>query len=160
MSLKDLLKESLNLEKDGVYKVDVKDSFSFFNTDNTHEELVLSVFKDFQLDGRSVSVEVSTDKGRSGGGRRSGGRGRDDRGRGGDRGRRGDRGRDRGRSENRRGDRDGGKSDNRFGGGSKDGFKKRRGVSGDDKPKFSGKRRGGGDKPDSKGTGGKRRRRV
>lgn len=160
MSLKDLLKESLNLDKDGVYKVDVKDSFSFFNTDNTHEELVLSVFKDFQLDGRSVSVEVSTDKGRSGGGRRSGGRGRDDRGRGGDRGRRGDRGRDRGRSENRRGDRDGGKSDNSFGGGSKDGFKKRRGVSGDDKPKFSGKRRGGGDKPDSKGTGGKRRRRV
>ena len=166
MSLKDFLKDLLDLGKDGVYKVDVKDSFSFFNTDDTHEELVLSVFKDFQLEGRSVSVEVSKDKGRSGGGggRRGGGRGRDDRGRGGDRGRRGerssDRGGDRGRSENRRGERDRGKSESDFGSGSKDGFKKRRGGSGDDKPKFSGKRRGGGDKPESKGTGGKRRRRV
>lgn len=85
MSLKDFLRDLLELEKDDVYKVDVKGSFSFFNTDEKLKELVLGVFHDFKLDGRAINVEVSKDSE----GRRCGGgssRGNSKRGRGGDRG--------------------------------------------------------------------------
>ncbi|HPE83753.1 MAG: DEAD/DEAH box helicase [Aequorivita sp.] len=132
MSLKDFLRDLLQLGKDDVYKVDVKDSFSFFNTDTTHQELVMGIFKDFKLDGRQINIEISKDTGRSKG--RSGG------------------GRDRGR---RRGDR----NDRGDGGGRKGGFKKRSGgFEGSDKPKFKGKSRRGAPRPDTKGTGGRRRR--
>ncbi|RMA64615.1 DEAD/DEAH box helicase [Ulvibacter antarcticus] len=148
MSLKDFLKDLLNLGKDDVYKVDVKESFSFFNTDEKHQEMVLSVFNEFELEGRRVSVEVSKDTGRGGrGGGRSGGRGKSSRSRD-DRGR----GSDRKRSDVRRGEREGGERSG--------GFKKRSSDFGDNKPKFSGKRRGKSAKPDSSGTGGKRRKRV
>ncbi len=63
MSLKDFLRDLLNLGKDDVYRVDVKDSFSFFNTDTKHQELVLGIFEDFKLEGRHVNVEVSKDGG-------------------------------------------------------------------------------------------------
>ena len=69
MSLKDFLREILQLGKDELYKVDVKDSFSFFNTDLKHQDLVMGFFKDFELEGRRVSVEISKDTGR---GRRGG----------------------------------------------------------------------------------------
>ncbi|MCT4629097.1 DEAD/DEAH box helicase [Winogradskyella sp.] len=86
MSLKDFLKEVLELGRDDVFKVDVKDSFSFFNTEKENEEKVLAFFTDFKYNGRFVNVEVSENKGRSGGGRRdrkrSGGRRRDDKPRG------------------------------------------------------------------------------
>ncbi|HIB48260.1 MAG TPA: DEAD/DEAH box helicase [Flavobacteriaceae bacterium] len=146
MSLKDFLKDLLSLGQDEVYKVDVKDNFSFFNVDTKHKELVEGIFTDFQMDGRNVNVEISTDTGRGGGGRKGGrgGRsGRDSRSfKGKDRGRRGD------DKRGRRGD------DRKSKGG---GFKKS-GDSGDEfKSKFSGKRRGK-SKPESKGTGGKRRR--
>src|SRR5690606_24846262 len=49
MSLKDFLRDLLQLGKDDVYKVDVKDSFSFFNTDEKHQDLVMGIFKDFKL---------------------------------------------------------------------------------------------------------------
>ncbi|NNC45887.1 MAG: ATP-dependent helicase, partial [Winogradskyella sp.] len=81
MKLKDFLKEQLSLGRDDVFKVDVKDSFSFFNTEKALQEKVLAFFTDFKFDGRFVNVEVSEDKGRSGGGRggkRSGGRRRND----------------------------------------------------------------------------------
>ncbi|TJY35881.1 DEAD/DEAH box helicase [Pontimicrobium aquaticum] len=65
MSLKDFLKELLELGKDDVFKVDVKDSFSFFNTETKEQEKVLSFFTDFKHNGRFVNVEVSEDKGRS-----------------------------------------------------------------------------------------------
>lgn len=70
MSLKDFLKEVLELGRDDVFKVDVKDSFSFFNTEKEHEEKVLAFFTDFKYNGRFVNVEVSENRGRSGGGRR------------------------------------------------------------------------------------------
>jgi ATP-dependent RNA helicase DeaD len=70
MSLKDFLKEVLELGRDDVFKVDVKDSFSFFNTEKENEEKVLAFFTDFKYNGRFVNVEVSENKGRSGGGRR------------------------------------------------------------------------------------------
>lgn len=79
MSLKDFLRDILQLGKDDVYKVDVKGSFSFFNTDEVHKELVLGIFHDFKLEGRQINVEVSKDShgGREGrdGRRRSGRRG-------------------------------------------------------------------------------------
>ncbi|MAP80752.1 MAG: ATP-dependent RNA helicase [Aequorivita sp.] len=124
MSLKDFLRDLLQLGKDDVYKVDVKDSFSFFNTDPDKQELVLNVFKDFKLDGRHINVEISKDSGRSG--------------------------RDRGKKRSSRSGSDrGGRSDR------KGNFKKR-GSS--DKPAFKGKSRRGANRPDSKGTGGRRRR--
>ncbi|WP_138434249.1 DEAD/DEAH box helicase [Winogradskyella algicola] len=75
MSLKDFLKEVLELGRDDVFKVDVKDSFSFFNTEKENEEKVLAFFTDFKYNGRFVNVEVSENKGRSGGGRRDRNRG-------------------------------------------------------------------------------------
>ncbi len=145
MSMKDFLRDLLQLGKDDVYKVDVKDSFSFFNTDETNQELVMGIFKDFKLEGRQINVEISKDtgrKGRSGGS--SGGGGRDRSKRRGERSDRGD-----------RGDRGGDRSD-RSGG-----FKKRSGgggFGGGDKPAFKGKSRRTADRPDNAGTGGRRRR--
>ncbi len=66
MSLKDFLKDVLELGRDDVFKVDVKDSFSFFNTNKDQQEKVLSFFNDFKHNGRFVNVEVSEDKGRKG----------------------------------------------------------------------------------------------
>ncbi len=70
MKLKDFLKEILELGRDDVFKVDVKDSFSFFNTDKALQEKVLAFFTDFKHNGRFVNVEISEDKGRSRGGKR------------------------------------------------------------------------------------------
>lgn len=75
MKLKDFLKEILELGRDDVFKVDVKDSFSFFNTEKENEEKVLAFFTDFKHNGRFVNVEVSEDKGRE----RDRGRGRKNR---------------------------------------------------------------------------------
>lgn len=130
MSLKDFLRDLLNLGKDDVYRVDVKDSFSFFNTDATHQDLVLGIFENFKLEGRNVNVEVSSEgAGRDRGNRRR----RDDKSFGKkpkDDGFRGDRNKD-------RGNRDFGKKDSsKFAGG--------------------GKRRSTDFKP--QGTGGRRRR--
>jgi len=67
MSLKDFLRDTLDIGKDDVYRVDVKESFSFFNTDATLTELILSTFKDLKIDGRFVNVEVSKSPESSGG---------------------------------------------------------------------------------------------
>jgi len=61
-TLKDFLKATLNLGKDDVFKVDVKNSFSFFNTEADQVDLVMSTFADFKMDGRFINVEIS-DKG-------------------------------------------------------------------------------------------------
>ena len=90
MKLKDFLKEQLGLGRDDVFKVETKDSFSFFNTENELKEKVLAHFTDFKHEGRFVNVEVSENRG--GGGRRDrkgGGKRRDDKRGGG--GRRDDR---------------------------------------------------------------------
>ena len=72
-SLKDFLKATLNLGRDDVFKVDVKNSFSFFNTDADLSDLVMDTFNDFQLDGRFINVELSTKgAGRDRGGRKHG----------------------------------------------------------------------------------------
>jgi len=130
MRLKDFLKETLELGRDDVFKVDCKESFSFFNTDEAHKEKIMEFFKDFKVDGRFVNVEISNNTG--GGGRDRGGRGRG-RGRrdgdsGGFRGRSG--GGDRRRSSGHRGRRDdSGGGDRRRSGrrdGDSGGFRERR----------------------------------
>ncbi|TRZ43640.1 DEAD/DEAH box helicase [Robertkochia solimangrovi] len=57
--LKDFLKEQLGLDRDDIFKVEVKDSFSFFNSEAVHTDLILSTFSEFKLDGRFINVEVS-----------------------------------------------------------------------------------------------------
>lgn len=76
MSMKDFLKEQLNLDRDGVAKVDVKNTFSFFNVATDDIEKVQSTFDTFMLKGRHVNVEITKDQ-KSGGGRKGGGGGRD-----------------------------------------------------------------------------------
>jgi ATP-dependent RNA helicase DeaD len=63
MKLKDFLKEVLELGRDDIFKVDVKESFSFFNTESELTPKILAFFTDFKHDGRFVNVEVSEDKG-------------------------------------------------------------------------------------------------
>ncbi len=71
MSLKDFLKKELNLGRDDVFKVDVKASFSFFNTEEKHADLILSTFSEFKHEGRFVNVEITKDQqSEKGGGRR------------------------------------------------------------------------------------------
>ncbi len=70
MTLKDFLKEVLELGSDSLSRVDVKESFSFFNTGSEYQERVLSVFEDFRMEGRKVNVEISKDSGRNRGKRR------------------------------------------------------------------------------------------
>ena len=133
MSLKDFIKEVLDLGRDDVFKVDVKDSFSFFNTDKAMEKRVLDFFTDFKYNGRFVNVEVTENKG--GGGRRDrGGRGKrrsDDR-----RGKK--RSSDSGFRSERRGRRsDGPKSDRRRSGSSSDRPRRSGSGSGTDRPRRS-----------------------
>lgn len=63
MSLKDFLRDTLSLGRDEVYKVDVKEGFSFFNTDAEHSERVLDILNSFQLEGRRINVEISKNDG-------------------------------------------------------------------------------------------------
>ncbi len=142
MKLKDFLKEQLELGRDDVFKVDVKESFSFFNTEKELQEKVLAFFTDFKHEGRFVNVEVSEDKGGSRSGRsggRSGGRSR-----GGDDKRSGGRNRD----DKPRGDRrssgrpsgSGNRSDRRSSGDRKDRRSSETSNSGSDRPRRSRRR--------------------
>ncbi|AUC81047.1 DEAD/DEAH box helicase [Lacinutrix sp. Bg11-31] len=91
MKLKDFLKEVLDLGRDDVFKVDCKDTFSFFNTEKEHQEKVLAFFTDYKHEGRFVNVEITEDKpsrggrGRGGSGGSGGGGRRREGGSGGDR---------------------------------------------------------------------------
>jgi ATP-dependent RNA helicase DeaD len=55
--IKRLLKETLDLGRDDVFKVDVR--FSFFNTDPEHTDKVMEVLNNVQLEGRRINVEIS-----------------------------------------------------------------------------------------------------
>ena len=65
MRLKDFLRDSLELGQDAVFKVDVKDSFSFFNTETVHMPKVLEFFTDFKQNGRYINVEITEKQNRS-----------------------------------------------------------------------------------------------
>jgi ATP-dependent RNA helicase DeaD len=76
MSLKDFLKEKLALGSDAVFKVDVKEGFSFFNTDAEHADHVMETLNGSTLEGRRINVEISkntSNNRRDNGGRREGG---------------------------------------------------------------------------------------
>ena len=62
MSLKDFLRDSLELRQDDIFKVDVKDSFSFFNADTNNLAKILEFFKDYDINGRFVNVEITDNK--------------------------------------------------------------------------------------------------
>ncbi|MFM1879150.1 MAG: hypothetical protein RLZZ241_2016 [Bacteroidota bacterium] len=59
MILKDMLKEATGLGKEDIFKVETKDSFSFFTTEADHTNLVLERLKGAILEGREVRVELS-----------------------------------------------------------------------------------------------------
>jgi ATP-dependent RNA helicase DeaD len=61
------LKETLELGRDDVYKVDVKEGFSFFNTDPEFTDKVMETLNNVTLEGRRINVEISKN---DGGGRR------------------------------------------------------------------------------------------
>jgi ATP-dependent RNA helicase DeaD len=82
MQLKDFLRDTLELGREDVYKVDVKEGFSFFNTDIEHTDKVMDVLNGVQLEGRKINVEISKNDGggrRDHNGRSSGGGFRSDR---------------------------------------------------------------------------------
>ena len=108
MSLKDFIRDTVGLGKDDVFKVDVKESFSFFNTDAEMTDKILSTFTEFKVEGRFVNVEVSKNPGGGGRNRNRGGN------RGGGRDRGGYGGKSRSSSSSRRRDRNSssGKSEN------------------------------------------------
>lgn len=59
MSLKDFLRDTLELGRDDVFKVDVKEGFSFFNTDSEHVDRVMDLLNSIHLEGRKINVEIS-----------------------------------------------------------------------------------------------------
>lgn len=61
-SLKDLLKKELNLSKEEIFKVDVLNSFSFFNTPHAELKNVTATFKNFSYNGRKIKVEITDNK--------------------------------------------------------------------------------------------------
>ncbi len=70
MQLKDYLKETLDLGRDDVFKVDVKEGFSFFNTDPEHTDKVMEILNNATLEGRRINVEISKNDGGGSSGRR------------------------------------------------------------------------------------------
>ena len=80
MTLKDFIRDTVGLGQDDIFKVDVKESFSFFNSDASSTDQILATFTEFKVEGRFVNVEVSKNPGGGGGrrdGKRSSGGGRD-----------------------------------------------------------------------------------
>ncbi|MFD0837067.1 DEAD/DEAH box helicase [Mariniflexile aquimaris] len=151
MQLKDFLKEVLELGRDDVFKVEVKDSFSFFNTNNELKDKILAFFTDYKHNGRFVNVEVSENRGgggrrsdRRGGGKRDGGN-RSDRRSGGER-------RSSSRSDSSRGER----SERRSGGESR---ARRSGGDSNSAPNRAARRSGGDFKPSDSGIARPRRSR-
>jgi ATP-dependent RNA helicase DeaD len=70
MSLKDYLKETLDLGRDDVFKVDVKEGFSFFNTEPEFTDKVMDILNNTTLEGRRINVEISKNDGGGSSGRR------------------------------------------------------------------------------------------
>ena len=67
MTLKDYLRDSLQVGQDDVFKVDCKEGFSFFNTNADLAEKVMEVLNAVNVNGRKINVEISKN---DGGGRR------------------------------------------------------------------------------------------
>lgn len=109
MSLKDFLRDTLELGRDDVFKVDVKEGFSFFNTDAAHSDRVMEVLNNIHMDGRKINVEISKN---DGGNRRRDHNGRGNREQGFRGERRGERDTNRGPRKSFGGDKPGRRTDN------------------------------------------------
>ncbi|MDG1573508.1 DEAD/DEAH box helicase [Robiginitalea sp. M366] len=59
MILKDMLKEATGLGKEDIFKVETKDSFSFFSTEPEVAPLILESLKGANLEGREIKVELT-----------------------------------------------------------------------------------------------------
>ncbi len=59
MSLKDFLRDRLKLGRDDLFKVDVKEGFSFFSTDAKYSDKVMEILNNMQLEGRRINAEIS-----------------------------------------------------------------------------------------------------
>lgn len=70
MSLKDYLRDTLEVGQDDVFKVDVKEGFSFFNTNAELAEKVMEVLNSVNINGRKINVEISKNEGGRSSGRR------------------------------------------------------------------------------------------
>ena len=70
MSLKDYLRDTLEVGQDDVFKVDVKEGFSFFNTNADMAEKVMAVLNAVDINGRKINVEISKNEGGRSSGRR------------------------------------------------------------------------------------------
>ena len=70
MSLKDYLRDTLEVGQDDVFKVDVKEGFSFFNTNADMAEKVMAVLNSVDINGRKINVEISKNEGGRSSGRR------------------------------------------------------------------------------------------
>lgn len=69
MILKDMLKEATGLGKEDIFKVETKESFSFFSTEAALAPLILESLRGANLEGREVHVELSSGQApRKGGG--------------------------------------------------------------------------------------------
>lgn len=70
MKLKDFLRDTLELGRDDVFKVDVKEGFSFFNTDVELMDKVMETLNNITVEGRKINVEISKNDGSRNSGRR------------------------------------------------------------------------------------------
>ncbi len=75
MILKDMLKEATGLGKEDIFKVETKDSFSFFSTEAALAPLILESLKGANLEGRDIHVELSSGQTSRGGQVSRGGQG-------------------------------------------------------------------------------------
>lgn len=130
MELKDFLRDTLEVGRDDVFKVDVKEGFSFFNTDAELADKVMTVLNGLEHNGRRINVEISKNDGAKNSGRRD------------------HNGRDRKRDGGFSGKREGGSRDGSFrrdGGNREGGFRReggsREGGFRSDRPKRDGERR-------------------
>ncbi|NND15915.1 MAG: DEAD/DEAH box helicase [Eudoraea sp.] len=69
-SLKDFIIDELRVGGDEIFRIDVKESFSFFNTAPDLQEYVLSTLSASNFKGRAISIEISRNPEIAPGGRR------------------------------------------------------------------------------------------
>lgn len=58
MTLKDFLRDLLQLGRNEIFKVNVKNSFSFFSVEEQAVESVIRFFEDFSYKGRNIRIEA------------------------------------------------------------------------------------------------------
>ncbi len=63
MELKDFLRDTLEVGRDDIFKVDVKEGFSFFNTDAELADKVMDTLNGMTYKSRKVNVEISKNEG-------------------------------------------------------------------------------------------------